>query len=283
MPIVRNTWIVPDDQKNITAPAKFNTEMVNMGEKIYMTNCKSCHGDIGHNNMVQLNPLPKDLATVAAQTDGSFYYKIKEGRVLMPTFKSTLSVSDKWNVIAYIRSFHKDYVQPEIKESVIFNGSAVLLTLEYLQESKQFKVVAMSTEDKNPEPTEGIEVSVFAKRYFGNLKLDDDKLTNSDGVALFSLPKNLPADAEGNLNIIAKVTDPDKYGEAIAKAEIKAGVPTNKPSLTEDRAMWNVVSKAPWWITFTYPLSVLAVLATLFYIFLLLKKVYVLGKKESDT
>jgi len=276
-------WPVPADQESITAPAMFTNDMVKMGEEVYMKNCKSCHGDIGKNNMIKLNPLPKDFSTVGAQSDGSFYYKIKEGRVTMPSFKNTLTVADKWNVIAYIRSFQKGYVQPKPNVGATFGGKAVTLTLAYIVDVKQFKVTAMGKENEKDIPAEGVEIALFAERYFGNLKLADNKSTNKEGIVLFDVPKNLPGDKEGNLKVLAKVTDPDKYGEAMAKQEIMAGIPNDKPSLTEKRAMWNVVSKAPWWITIAYPLAVLAAFSTIGYILLLLKKIYSLGKEEVKT
>ncbi len=274
-------WNVPQDKDAITAPAMFTNEMVTAGESIYMKNCKSCHGDIGSNNMIKLDPLPKDLATVGAQTDGSFYYKIKEGRGAMPTFKTTLSATDRWSVIAYIRSFHKNYKQPKPAEVSTFAGSSVTLALDYLTDAEQFKITALGMIDGKQVSAEGVEVAIFVERYFGNLKLADNKFTDKEGVALFALPKNLPADSAGALKIIAQVADDEQFGEVSVKKEIVAGVPANKPSLTKDRAMWNVGSKAPWWITLTYPLAVLLVLGTIVYIMLLLRRIYILGKKQE--
>lgn len=275
-------WIVPQDKDSKTAPEMFTNEMVKAGNNLYQMNCKSCHGDIGANNMIKLDPLPKDLSTVGAQSDGSFYYKINEGRGAMPNFKNTLSISDKWAVISYVRSFHADYVQAKPHVAVVFAGGGIKLSLEYIEETKQFKVSALGKEKDKEVCAEGVEVSLFAERYFGNMKLGDNKMTNKEGVALFALPKNLPGDSIGTLRLIAKVADPELYGEVSVREEITAGIHTNKPSLTEKRAMWNVVSKAPLWITFAYPLSVLSVLTVLGYILLLLKRIYVLGKNESD-
>jgi len=273
-------WPVPEDEQKKTAPALFTNEMKDSGKEIYLKNCKSCHGDIGQNNMVPLNPLPKDLSTVGAQSDGSFYYKIKEGRITMPSFKNTLSVADKWNVIAYIRSFHKDYLQPEPTKLVEFGGSAVTLILDFLEETNQFKVIANGKDKDVIVPAEGVEVAIFTERFFGNLKLADNKVTNKDGVALFEIPKKLPGDEHGNLKVIAKIADAEKYGEVEVSKEFSAGLPNNVPGLTEQRAMWNIVSKAPWWITFAYPIAVLAVFGTIGYILLLLRKVFLLGKEE---
>lgn len=275
-------WPVPEVKESITAPTMFTKEMSNMGEDLYNLNCKSCHGDVGQNNMVPLNPLPKDLTTVANQSDGAIYYKINEGRGAMPTFKTRLSTADKWNVIAYIRSFHEGYVQPEPKKAVVFGGSAVSLSLDFDEENMQFRVTAIGEKDGVKNAAEGVEVALFAKRFFGDLKIAENKSTNKDGLALFDVPKDLPGNKEGVLNVITKVADPDKYGEAMAQADIKAGIPNNNPGLTEVRAMWNVGVKAPWWLLLAYPLAVLGVLATLAYIGLLLKKVYVLGKEDEQ-
>jgi hypothetical protein len=79
----------------------------------------------------------------------------------------------------------------------------------------------------------------------------------------------------------AKVVDMEQYGEASAAAIFNAGKAVFKPAINADRQMWNTVDKAPWWITIAYPLGVLAVLSTIGYVALLLRKVYLLGKTQE--
>jgi len=279
-----SVWEVPADQAQKTAPALFTKEMQKSGQEVYLKNCKSCHGDPTQNNMAKLNPLPKDLGSleVSKQSDGSFHYKLQVGKGLMPSFKNTLSNTDIWNVISYIRTFHKEYVQPKPTEVSSFGGSAVTLTLNYLPDLKQFKVLAMGKDKEKEVPAEGVEISLFAKRYFGLLKIADNQTTNKQGEVIFEEPKKLPGDKEGNLTVTAKAVDGEKYGDASVTKDFVAGVATQKPSLTEPRAMWNVVSKAPWWVTIAYPLAVLGVLGTIGYILLLLKKIYFLGKEDAQ-
>ena len=73
----------------------------------------------------------------------------------------------------------------------------------------------------------------------------------------------------------------EKYGEAVVESQFTAGIPTDKPPLNEKRAIWNVVTKAPWWITIAYPTALLAFLTTIGYILFLLRKVFLMGKKTS--
>lgn len=276
-------WPVPEDKEAKVSPFIFDDNSRKAGEELYMKNCKSCHGDIGQMNMIPLDPLPKDLSIeqVVKQTDGAINYKIVNGRGAMPSFKNTLSVNDTWNVIAYIRSFHKGYKQPSPVTIEAFAG-AVTLTLEWLAEEHKLNVLALGKDNEEDVPAEGVEVELFAKRYFGQLKLGDAKMTNKNGIASFDFNDKLPGDTEGKLYLTAKVVDVDSYGEVKAEAEFIAGKPTNVPGITEKRAMWNVRSKAPWWVTIAYPAVVLAVLGTIGYILLLLKKVNDIGKQETE-
>ncbi len=276
-------WPVPADQDSKTAPAMFDEASKKAGEEIYLKNCKSCHGDVGKANMIALNPLPKDLATVGGQTDGSFHYKIVNGRGPMPAFKNILSANDVWHVISYIRSFHSGYVQPQPSAGGAFGGSAVKLAIEYLASENLVKVTAVGQKDNEKIPAEGVEINLFVKRYFGQLKVADPATTNQQGVAFFNLGKALPGNEQGELNFLAKVTDTEKYGEAKADTVFKAGTPTHKPGLTEQRAMWNVRAKAPVWLVLAYSLVTLGVLATIGYVALLLKKIFELGKENTES
>lgn len=278
----QDEWVAPEEVRDKTAPFLFSPETQKVGENIYLKNCKSCHGDIGKGNMIKLDPMPKDLASVhlAEQTDGSLYYKIVNGRGPMPSFKNVLSSSDVWNVISYIRSYHNDYVQPEPTHLTAFGGKTVVLSMEWLANKSQIKILANGKKDGTDTPAEGVEVALFAQRYFGNLKLTNNEITNNKGVALFSLPQNLPGDSIGHIKLIARVVDTENYGDVKTEQELNVGVPTHKPALNEQRAMWNVVQKAPWWITIAYPLAVIAVLSTIGYIILLVRKISL--HKPSD-
>jgi len=109
------------------------------------------------------------------------------------------------------------------------------------------------------------EVVLFAKRYFGRLQIDKTLHTNSDGIASFKFPKDLPGDKLGNVELIAKVSD-DNYGEVEYQKKLKVGIPTDKPSLTQKRAIWNVVEKAPVWLIITYTSCIIFVGLFLLYI-----------------
>ena len=115
------------------------------------------------------------------------------------------------------------------------------------------------------------------RRYFGNLQIGKSEQTNNDGKVSFDFPKDLPGDKDGNIELIVKVNE-DKLGEFEADKKLQIGIPTDKPSLTENRAIWNVVAKAPIWLLATYIISVLVVLSILAYLVLNLVKIKKLSK-----
>jgi len=104
---ISQEWLVPADKQSIENPSDYNLENVKKGKDLYMTNCKSCHGDAGKNNPLALTPLPPDIASEAmhTNTEGNMFYKISTGKGLMPAFESTLSETDRWQLVNYIMNY----------------------------------------------------------------------------------------------------------------------------------------------------------------------------------
>jgi mono/diheme cytochrome c family protein len=103
-------WVVPDAAKNKVNPVASNAESISAGKSLWGTHCKSCHGAKGKGDgpkAAQLKTEPGDFTTAAfkAQTDGSIYYKIAEGRDDMPKFKSKIpDADDIWSIVNFIRT-----------------------------------------------------------------------------------------------------------------------------------------------------------------------------------
>ena len=106
-------WPVPDKYNNMPNPVKADAASVNAGKAIWVKHCQSCHGKSGKGDgtkAAELDTKPGDftMASVQAETDGAFFYKITEGRKDMPSFKKKIpDEEDIWNVINYIRTFKK--------------------------------------------------------------------------------------------------------------------------------------------------------------------------------
>jgi mono/diheme cytochrome c family protein len=74
----------------------------------YDKNCVLCHGTAGKGDgpaAAAINPKPRNLAdrAIQGQTDGELFWKITEGRGLMPGWK-TLPEQVRWGLVNYVRS-----------------------------------------------------------------------------------------------------------------------------------------------------------------------------------
>ena len=264
-------WVVPDDQKAITAPAKFTPDMQKQGEQIYIKNCQSCHGIPGKDNWVkQLVPPPGDLAKDKAQkqTDGEIFFRITTGKAPMPEFRNIIPEEDRWSVIAFLRSFNPKYVQQAPVAKAAFTGRVITLALQYDDKMKKIAVTAHEkTRENDNAPAAAVEVMLYVKRFFGSMQVGEMKTTNGRGEAFFEFPADLPGNANGYVEITARVNDPKNLMKTSpVTAALAIGVPTNKPGLTDTRAMWSTRAHAPIWLLLTYCLAVIIVWSFILYI-----------------
>lgn len=276
-------WVVAPAEAALKSPFAFTDSTRKAGEVIYVANCKSCHGDPGKNNVIQLVPIPPDAASVKMQanTDGALHYKLIQGRGAMPSFKNTLSSTDLWRVISFMRGFNPKYVQ-EVAIPTIGSASAqnVSIKLNWNKASGQVEASLTTLKDKISQPVAGAEVKLFAKRFFGNLPIDEARKSDALGKVSFVFPKDLPGDSIGNVQLIVKLTDEVAFGEASAEANLTVGVPTNRPALTDQRSMWGVLEKAPIWLILAYTLAVFSAWGFIIYVVLQIRAIYRAGSKD---
>ncbi len=106
-------WPVPDAAKNKKSTVANNAESVAAGKILWNTHCKSCHGSKGLGDgtkAAQLKTEPGDFSKTdtQAQTDGSLFYKLSEGRDDMPSFKKKIAdEEDRWSLVCFIRTLKK--------------------------------------------------------------------------------------------------------------------------------------------------------------------------------
>ena len=102
-------WTAPASAAARKNPFAGNAEAAAAGKKIFATTCVPCHGSTGRGDgpaAVALNPKPANYTTsaISAESDGSLFWKLSEGRGAMVGFKATLSEQQRWELISYIRT-----------------------------------------------------------------------------------------------------------------------------------------------------------------------------------
>jgi mono/diheme cytochrome c family protein len=263
-------WKVPDQVKGRVATFKFTKDNISLGEALFQRNCKACHGDPGQHNFAKMVPVPPDPASEAfqQQTDGEMYFRITTGKAPMPSFKTTLTGDERWDVIAYIRSFNSKYVQPnpDQKGAIAEKNIKMNMYCDY-KKHKIYVLCNEITKDNRIVPVDSAEIQLLAARYFGNLPVAASKLTNKRGEVTFDFPKEIPGNKYGTVTLISRVNDETGLlGEAETSIKAGIGIAINTVSLTAERAMWNVRSKAPIWVMLSYSLVVIVVWGFILYI-----------------
>jgi mono/diheme cytochrome c family protein len=106
-------WRAPPSAANRPNPVAGNANATALGEKLYVANCLTCHGPTGHGDGPGAAALEKKPANLGAriretgEKDGELFWKISEGRAPMITWKASLSETQRWELVNYIRTFAK--------------------------------------------------------------------------------------------------------------------------------------------------------------------------------
>ena len=82
------------------------------GKDLWATNCKSCHGvkglgDGSKAEKIDISCGDFSSKDVQSMTDGELFFKTTVGRKPMPSFKEKLSDTERWQLVAYVRTLKK--------------------------------------------------------------------------------------------------------------------------------------------------------------------------------
>ncbi len=103
-------WRAPPAAANRPNPVPVNANTIALGQKLYTANCFTCHGPNGKGDGpggAALEKKPADLGgriKSTGESDGELFWKISEGRAPMITWKTSLSETQRWELVNYIRA-----------------------------------------------------------------------------------------------------------------------------------------------------------------------------------
>lgn len=105
-------WKAPVWTDTLYNPYPIEPLTLPQAQEVYLLYCESCHGDQGQGYALEhTNQEVPDFKwdRVVKQSDGALYWKIREGKGIMPGFKSKLSDEQHWQLMEYIRDLSKPY------------------------------------------------------------------------------------------------------------------------------------------------------------------------------
>jgi len=108
--LLAQDWKAPAAAANRPNPVPSNPGTVALGQKLYASNCATCHGPSGKGDGpggAALEKRPADLSARirAGETDGALFWKISEGKSPMISWRGSLSETQRWELVNYIKTF----------------------------------------------------------------------------------------------------------------------------------------------------------------------------------
>lgn len=242
-------WVVPADQAAKSSPSDYTLENVKQGKDIYARNCKSCHGDPGKNNPLNLVPMPVDIASakMQANSEGELFYKMTLGKGVMPPFETTVSEGDRWNLVHFIKNYSPDHepllveappVKAKLLASVNESNGAVEILAEFEESDGSYSSLA------------GTPVSISSKKAFGNIEIGQ-AVTNENGRAEFSIPEDVIGDEQGYLSIVVSL-DENFISKEVALEKAAVGQAKEVPKLIKPEVLWSTNDNVSLWLLLSY-------------------------------
>ena len=106
-------WVAPADAKAVKSPLKATPDVIKAGQETFRENCEVCHGPKGDGTGPTAKTLTikpanfTDAKLMSTETDGSLFWKMSKGRGAMPSWEDQLSDTERWQLVAYIKTFSK--------------------------------------------------------------------------------------------------------------------------------------------------------------------------------
>lgn len=101
-------WKAPKamaDQKN---PVALSSTRIAQGKRLYVYLCTHCHGTTMEGLSAEKTGLSKSTPNLKKglrmHSDGDFFWKIKQGKGEMPSFKDELADEEIWSILHYLRN-----------------------------------------------------------------------------------------------------------------------------------------------------------------------------------
>jgi mono/diheme cytochrome c family protein len=105
---------IPNSQVLPTNPTKADDASIARGKELFAINCQMCHGVTGEGNgpiaafLTKFKPANLTSPLIKAFPDGQIFMTITNGvPERMPPLNENLTVSERWDVVNYVRTLNK--------------------------------------------------------------------------------------------------------------------------------------------------------------------------------
>lgn len=157
-----------------------------------------------------------------------------------------------------------------------------------LKEEDSVRYVNITLEGINEEnemaPAAEVDVNIYVKRLFSLLPLTEDpETTDENGEISFEFPAGIPGDSTGNLIIVAKVDDNERFGYLEFRKKIAWGKPVIADSGMRTRELWSSRANAPIYLIVIVNAMLIGIWGVILYIIFEVLKIKKIGRQAMNS
>lgn len=171
----------------------------------------------------------------------------------------------------------------DTEEEIMVAESSFEMTLEKEDSLGQVHISLTTTDaEGNEVPVGEVEVTLFVQRLFGLLPISDDpETTDEEGTVIADFPADIPGDTAGNLIIVARVEDHERFGNLEFRRKINWGTPLVIDPDKDARQLWSSRANAPIYLIVIVNTMLIGIWGVIFYIIYQAYKIRKLGRQGT--
>ena len=201
-------------------------------------------------------------------------------KAILPSALKALWQESPAHTLIGISEANKEFDETKTEATI----TKTKITIDTLSdgETKTIAVKVSSFNGTEWLPARDVEMKVGVSRSASSILSAGDEATyttDSTGTVTAELKKTkLPGDEKGNIILVAKVEDNDKYGNLLVEKSVPWGVATKQDNnFFDQRTLWSTRFRTPFWLLFMAYSIVIGVWGTILYLIIQIVKIKKIG------
>ena len=172
----------------------------------------------------------------------------------------------------------------DVEKEIEVKKGFMVMDLEEIDSVKMIKIFVGAPDSVgNITPAEEVNARAYVKRLFGLLPISDEfESTDEEGLLNIEFPSNIIGDKNGDVTIVAQVSDHDEFGNLEFRKSAHWGIPIKMEKSELDEELWLSSSNTPPVFVGIVNTVLIGVLGVVIYILFQLRQIRNLGLKESS-
>lgn len=207
----------------------------------------------------------------------------KNGKAVLEVKPDVKLPFDENGSVLFTASYDGEENSEPASEELTITDIGLEMTLEEIDSVKTVTIkLTKRSSDGEMLPLGDMEVNVYVKRLYSNLKIGAAYLDEETGEGSIEFPV-LPGDSAGNVEIIARIDESEEYGIVENSQILPWGMPVHYSTVRQGKELWS--HNAPTWMTITLYIFLAGVWYHLILVFrrmIRIKKLGTEARKEPD-